>query len=67
MVAQHLYKEEQNILNDISFNDMFSTIDKQVLITHMFQNIINIRKKMIDHPSNSVAPHGIVVDLVDAP
>ena len=67
VVAQHLDKEEQNILNHISYSDIFSTIDKQVVITHMFQKIISIRKKKINPPSNSQAPHGIVVDLVDIP
>ena len=30
-VAQHLEKEEQNILNHISYSDIFGTFDKEVV------------------------------------
>ena len=59
-VAQQLDKDDKEMLESVSYSDLFSTIDKQIIITKLYQKIINIRKKMTNQ-----APHGIVVDLVD--
>ena len=47
--TQHFSKEELELVSTLSYNDLFSSPDRQALIGQLFQRIISIRQTTMQH------------------
>ena len=65
-VTQHLNSKNTEILKSVTYNDLFSSPDRQVQITRIFQQLLIIRQKLlINKQQQDQAHHGILVDPMD--
>ena len=64
-ITLQLDKDQLQLQSAQSYNDLFSTIDKQVEITKTYRNIIEIRQQLRIHDNPDLARHGLIVDLED--
>ena len=67
-VKQHLDSTDKESIKSVLYSDIFSCLDKQLVVTRLFQKLISIRQNILknQHQSNP-AHHGLIVDLVDDP
>ena len=65
-VTQHLDSKNIEILKLVTYHDLFSSLDRQVQITRIFQQLLNIRQKLLKNKQQQdSAHHGFVVDPMD--
>ena len=64
-ITQQFDKEQLQIQNAQTYNDLFSTIDKQIAITKTYKNIMEIRQRLRSQEDPDQAHHGLIVDLED--
>ena len=67
-VTQHLDSTDKEIMKLVFYSDIFSCLDKQLVVTRLFQKLISIKQNILknQHQPNPVH-HGLIVDLVDDP
>ena len=64
-ITQQFDKEQLQLQNAQTYNDLFSTIDKQIAITKTYKNIMEIRQRLRSEDDPDQAHHGLIVDLED--
>ena len=65
-VTQHLNSEHLESLKSVTYSDIYSSPDSQVQVTRIFQQLINIRQKLLKNKQHQdSAHHGIVVDPME--
>ena len=67
-VTQHLDSKDKEIMKLVFYSDIFSCLDKQLVVTRLCQKLISIRQNILknQHQPNP-AHHGLIGDLVDDP
>ena len=58
-------KEQLHLQNAQTYNDLVSTIDKQIAITKTYKNIIEIRQRLRSQDDPDQAHHCLIVELED--
>ena len=67
-VKQHLDRTDKETIKSVLYSDIFSCLDKQLVVTRLFQKLISIRQNILKNQLQSnPAHHGLIVDLVDDP
>ena len=60
--TNYLNIEDKLLLQSVSYNDLFGTVEKQLTLVKIFKKLINIRQKLRKQLN---AHHGYIVDLED--
>ena len=58
IVGQNLSQQEKDLLKTVSFEDIFGTLNRQLIITQLFQSIIRIKKRILSTRDPSTAYPG---------
>ena len=57
VIKEHLNQNEKDILNDISYEDIFGNLSYQLRISQLYQSIIRIKKRLLSQRDpNSAYP-----------
>ena len=64
-IIQQFDKEQLHLQNAQTYNDLVSTIDKQIAITKTYKNIIEIRQRLRSQDDPDQAHHCLIVELED--
>ena len=49
VIIQHLSKQEQDLLPNIQYNDIFGEPHDQLTITELYQKIVSIRERLLEN------------------